>query len=69
MLTGKTWGVSIDLTVEKLRGQGPFVCRVSKADGTVEQAAIWGPTPSGRAKVTGAVRYSAEFTAPDMAHG
>ena len=54
VLTGKTWGVSIDLTVEKLRGQGPFVCRVSKADGTVEQAAIWGPTPSGRAKVTGA---------------
>jgi anti-sigma factor RsiW len=54
VLTGKTWGVSIDLTVEKLRGQGPFVCRVSKADGTVEQAAIWGPTASGRAKVTGA---------------
>jgi hypothetical protein len=54
VLTGKTWGVSIDLTVSKLRGQGPFVCRVSKADGTVEQAAIWGPTPSGNAKVTGA---------------
>jgi hypothetical protein len=54
VLTGKTWGVSIDLTVSKLRGQGPFVCRVSRADGTVEQAAIWGPTPSGNAKVTGA---------------
>ena len=23
----------------------------------------------GRAKVTGAARYSAEFTAPDLAHG
>jgi hypothetical protein len=54
VLTGKTWGVSIDLTVSELRGRGPFVCRVSKADGTVEQAAIWGPTPSGNAKVTGA---------------
>lgn len=54
VLTGKTWGVSIDLTVWKLRGRGPFVCRVRNADGTVEQAAIWGPTPSGNAKVTGA---------------
>ena len=54
VLTGKTWGVSIDLTVSRLSGRGPFVCRVSKADGTVEQAAIWGPTPSGNAKVTGA---------------
>ncbi|RSM62113.1 hypothetical protein DMB66_22775 [Actinoplanes sp. ATCC 53533] len=54
VLTGKTWGVSIDLTVSKLRGRGPFVCRVRNADGTVEQAAIWGPTPSGNAKVTGA---------------
>jgi hypothetical protein len=55
VLTGKTWGVSIDLTVSKLAGRGPFVCRVSNADGTaVEQAASWGPTPSGRARVTGA---------------
>ena len=54
VLTGKTWGVSVDLTVSKLRGRGPFVCRVRNADGTVEQAAIWGPTPSGNAKVTGA---------------
>ena len=54
VLTGKTWGVSVDLTVSKLPGRGPFVCRVSNADGAVEQAAIWGPTPSGNAKVTGA---------------
>ena len=54
VLTGKTWGVSVDLTVSKLPGQGPFVCRVSRTDGTVEQAAIWGPTPSGNARVTGA---------------
>ena len=54
MLTGKTWGVSVDLALSKLPGRGPFVCKVSKADGTQEQAAIWGPTPSGNAKVTGA---------------
>ncbi|MEU7904010.1 zf-HC2 domain-containing protein [Actinoplanes sp. NPDC049118] len=54
VLTGKTWGVSIDLSVSKLPGRGPFVCRVSDADGLVEQAAVWGPTPSGNARVTGA---------------
>jgi len=54
VLTGKTWGVSVDLTVSKLHGPGPFICQVSRADGTLEQAAIWGPTPSGNAKVTGA---------------
>ncbi|MFI7539804.1 zf-HC2 domain-containing protein [Actinoplanes sp. NPDC049599] len=54
VLTGKTWGVSVDLTMSKLPGRGPFVCKVGKADGTQEQAAIWGPTPSGNAKVTGA---------------
>ncbi len=54
VLTGKTWGVSVDLTVSELRGRGPFVCKVSQADGKAEQAAMWGPTPSGRARVTGA---------------
>ncbi|MEV6600253.1 zf-HC2 domain-containing protein [Actinoplanes sp. NPDC051346] len=55
VLTGKTWGVSIDLTVSRLSGPGPFVCQVRKAGGgTVEQAATWGPTPSGNARVTGA---------------
>ncbi|OJF11921.1 hypothetical protein, partial [Couchioplanes caeruleus] len=55
VLTGKTWGVSIDLTVSRLSGRGPFVCQVRKAGGsTTEQAATWGPTPSGNAKVTGA---------------
>jgi hypothetical protein len=54
VLTGKTWGVSGDRAMEKLPGRGPFVCRVRNADGAVEQAAIWGPTPSGNAKVTGA---------------
>ncbi|MEV4637780.1 zf-HC2 domain-containing protein [Actinoplanes sp. NPDC049548] len=54
VLTGKTWGVSIDLNVSRLRGTGPFVCQVREADGSMEEAAVWGPTPSGNAKVTGA---------------
>jgi hypothetical protein len=54
VLTGKTWGVSIDLTMRKLAGQGPFVCQVRNGDGRTEQAAVWGPTPSGNARVTGA---------------
>jgi anti-sigma factor RsiW len=54
VLTSKTWGVSVDLNVSKLPGRGPFTCRVSNLDGTQEQAAIWGPTPSGNARVTGA---------------
>jgi anti-sigma factor RsiW len=54
VLTGKTWGVSIDLNVSKLRGRGPFVCQVRNTAGVVEQAMTWGPTPTGNAKVTGA---------------
>ncbi|GGQ69273.1 anti-sigma factor family protein [Couchioplanes azureus] len=55
VLTGKTWGVSIDLTVSRLSGRGPFVCQVRRAGGgAAEQAATWGTTPSGNARVTGA---------------
>jgi hypothetical protein len=54
VLTPKMWGVSIALDVTKLRGQGPFLCQVRSMEGQVEQAATWGPTPSGSAKVMGA---------------
>ena len=54
VLTPKTWGVAVSLDVTRLPGAGPFICQVRNADGEVEQAAIWGPTPSGNAKVTGA---------------
>jgi anti-sigma factor RsiW len=54
VLTPKTWGVSVALDVERLQGEGPFVCQVRNQAGHVEQAAIWGPTPSGNAKVIGA---------------
>ncbi|GIE98350.1 zf-HC2 domain-containing protein [Paractinoplanes rishiriensis] len=54
VLTPKMWGVSIALDVSKLPGQGPFKCQVRSAQGEVEQAAVWGPTVSGSAKVIGA---------------
>jgi hypothetical protein len=54
VLTPKTWGVSVALDVSRLQGEGPFVCQVQNISGQVEQAAIWGPTPSGNAKVIGA---------------
>jgi len=54
VLTPKVWGVSVALDVTKLRGEGPFLCQVRGMTGEVEQAAVWGPTPSGNAKVIGA---------------
>jgi hypothetical protein len=54
VLTPKMWGVSVALEVTKLHGEGPFKCQVRSMQGQVEQAAIWGPTPSGNAKVIGA---------------
>ena len=54
VLTPKQWGVSVALDVSKLRGEGPFKCEVRSTGGDVEQAAIWGPTVSGNAKVIGA---------------
>jgi hypothetical protein len=53
-LTPKLWGVSVSLDVTKLSGEGPFLCQVRDNGGGVQQAAIWGPTPTGSAKVIGA---------------
>jgi hypothetical protein len=54
VLTPKLWGVSVALDMTKLRGEGPFLCEVRGMQGQVEQAATWGITPSGNAKVIGA---------------
>ena len=54
VLTPKMWGVSVALDMTKLRGEGPFKCQVRGAQGQLEQAATWGPTVSGNAKVIGA---------------
>jgi hypothetical protein len=68
-LTPKVWGVSVSLDVTKLRGDGPFLCQVRDFKGGVEQAAIWGPTPTGSAKVIGAssiqLRNVSEITVAD----
>jgi predicted anti-sigma-YlaC factor YlaD len=54
-LTPKTWGVSVSLEVTRLQGEGPFLCQVHDQKGKVDQqAAAWGPTPTGNAKVIGA---------------
>ncbi|GIM97727.1 zf-HC2 domain-containing protein [Paractinoplanes toevensis] len=57
VLTPKMWGVSVALDVTKLRGEGPFLCEVHNVEGKVEQAAVWGPTVSGSAKVIGASSF------------
>jgi hypothetical protein len=54
MLTPKAWGVAVSLDVSRLQGSGPFFCQVRNANGDFQQAAVWGPTPTGNAKVTGA---------------
>ncbi|HEV8566129.1 MAG TPA: zf-HC2 domain-containing protein [Actinoplanes sp.] len=54
VLTPKVWGVSVSLDVSRLQGDGPFICQVRNTSGEVQQAAVWGPTPSGNAKVIGA---------------
>jgi predicted anti-sigma-YlaC factor YlaD len=69
-LTPKTWGVSVALEVTRLQGDGPFLCQVHDHQGkVVEQAAAWGPTPTGNAKVIGAssiqLRNVSEITVAD----
>jgi hypothetical protein len=54
VLTPKLWGVSVALDVTRLQGDGPFICKVRNTSGETQQAAMWGPTPSGNAKVIGA---------------
>jgi hypothetical protein len=54
-LTPKTCGVSVSLEVTRLQGDGPFLCKVHDEQAKLdEQAAAWGPTPTGNAKVIGA---------------
>jgi hypothetical protein len=54
IITPKVWGVAVALDVSRLQGSGPFYCQVRNANGDIQQAAVWGPTPTGSAKVTGA---------------
>ncbi|WP_436524437.1 zf-HC2 domain-containing protein [Actinoplanes sp. HUAS TT8] len=61
-LIKKAWGVQVSLNMTGMAGKGPFFCIVKRADGTQEQAAVWGETPEHTAKVDG----SSSFTATDV---
>ncbi|MBB2945162.1 hypothetical protein FB565_004895 [Actinoplanes lutulentus] len=54
VITPKVWGVSVALDVSRMKGQAPFLCLVRTKAGATEQAAVWGDTPDGNAKVVGA---------------
>ncbi|GIF05390.1 zf-HC2 domain-containing protein [Actinoplanes siamensis] len=62
VLTKKTWGVAVALNMTGMQGKAPFFCMVKKADGTTQQAAVWGETPEHTAKVEG----SSSFPATDV---
>jgi hypothetical protein len=53
-LTPKAWGVEVSLDVSRISGNGPFLCLVRNRSGQTEQAAVWGDTPTGEAKLIGA---------------
>jgi hypothetical protein len=53
-ITPKGWGVEVALDVTRISGNGPFLCLVRNRNGQTEQAAVWGGTPNGEAKLTGA---------------
>lgn len=50
----KKWGVEVSLAVNRMSGDGPFLCLVRMKDGSTQQAAAWGDSPDGEAKLTGA---------------
>jgi hypothetical protein len=52
--TAKPWGTSVFVELTNLPPDGPYALRLSGRDGSTEQAATWGVTPSGTARVTGA---------------
>jgi Putative zinc-finger len=53
-LTPKAWGVEVSLDVSQISGNGPFLCLVRNRSGQTQQAAVWGDTPTGEAKLIGA---------------
>jgi hypothetical protein len=53
-LVEKAWGTELVLTASSLPERGPFSLAVIGVDGTEQLAATWGPTPAGRASVSGA---------------
>ncbi|MEU4559327.1 zf-HC2 domain-containing protein [Actinoplanes sp. NPDC023936] len=56
-ITQKSWGVAVALDVARMSGDAPFLCVVRNKAGATEQAAVWGDTPDGKAKVSGASSF------------
>jgi Putative zinc-finger len=53
-LTPKRWGTEIHLELSGLPTDGPFTLWVIADDGSRQQAAAWGSTPVGKARLVGA---------------
>lgn len=53
-LTARPWGTAVELDLTGLPPGERFVVWLVSTDGTREQAATWGSTPDGVARVTGA---------------
>jgi hypothetical protein len=59
-ITRKGWGTAITLHADALPTAGTFRLEAIADDGTVEPAASWGATTTGRANVNGATSIQAE---------
>ena len=55
----KTWGTAVQIQVTNLPESETYIAWAVGADGTWEQMATWGPTPSSSAKVDGASSIAA----------
>lgn len=62
-VSARAWGTAIDLELDELPPLDQYVAWAVDTAGTWEQVAIWGPTPTGRAIVSGA----SSFAAADLA--
>lgn len=54
IIEGWTWGTSVHLELANLPERDSYVAWVVDAEGSRQQCAAWGPTPTGRARVIGA---------------
>jgi Putative zinc-finger len=57
-LSERAWGTAIDLRLEELPPLDRYVAWAVDREGTWQQVATWGPTPSGRAVVSGASSFA-----------
>lgn len=60
VLDERAWGTAVRLEATSLPSVGPMHLAVTDDAGRVEQAAIWGPTPTGSAVVEGATSIATD---------